>query len=186
MLLVVVALLCLAAVPATGGDLRRLGNLKVRLGPAAAAALVIQIIITEVWTSGSSGIHGALQIASYGLGGAFVVSNLSIPGMPVMALGGALNLAAIAFNGGVMPASRWAVARSGLTLGQGFANSAPVAHPHLLWLGDVIPVPVGPLANVLSIGDLLIFAGLVFLLQRTCGRNQGKRDRSVVSPSAAR
>lgn len=49
----------------------------------------------------------------------------------------------------------------------GFRNSMPVAHPVLLWLGDVIPWP-GPMPNVLSIGDVVIFAGMIVLLQRTC------------------
>jgi hypothetical protein len=176
MLLVVIGLLCLAMIPATGGDLRRLGAIQLRLAPAAAIALLIQIIITEVWTSGSSGIHGGLQVTSYLLGGIFAAANLSIPGIPFIALGGMLNLTAIAANGGIMPASWWAVSRSGLTLGRGFANSAPVAHPHLLALGDIIPVPTGPLSNVLSIGDLVIFAGLLFLLHRTCRRSPRKRD----------
>jgi hypothetical protein len=189
MLLVVIALLCLASIPATGGNLRRLGTVKVRLAPIAATALVVQIIITEVWTSGSSGLHGALQLASYVLGGVFIAANISISGIATMALGGALNLTAIAANAGVMPASRWAVAHSGLTVGRGFSNSAPVAHPHLLWLGDIIPVPAGPLANVLSVGDLLIFTGLLFLLQRSCGRraqDNGSPPRARRSPCTGR
>jgi len=181
MLLVVISALCLAVIPATGGQLSRLEAVRLRMAPMAAMALVTQIVITEVWTSGSSDVHGALQLASYVLGGVFVVTNLSIPGIPTMALGGALNLTAIAANGGVMPASRWAVAHSGLTLGRGFSNSAPVAHPHLLLLGDVIPVPAGPLANVLSVGDLLIFAGLLLLLQRSCGRHAHNRSPRIVS-----
>lgn len=195
MLLVVIAMLCLAVVPATGGNLRRLGSVPVRLAPIAAVALAVQIVITEVWTSGSGGVHGALQLASYVLGAIFIAANISIPGITTMALGGALNLTAIAANAGVMPASRWAMARSGLTIGRGFSNSAPVAHPHLLWLGDIIPVPVGPLANVLSVGDLLIFTGLLFLLQRSCGRRahynryphharRSPRTRLIAGPQA--
>jgi uncharacterized protein DUF5317 len=180
MLLVVLALLCLASVPATGGDLRRLGSVKLRLTAAAAAALAVQIVITELWTTGSHGAHAALQVLSYLLGGVFIIANISIPGVAVMALGGALNAAAIAANAGVMPASRWALARSGLTIGRGFSNSAPVAHPHLLWLGDVIPVPAGPLGNVLSVGDLLIFAGLLCVLHRASGRRAGEPARANV------
>jgi hypothetical protein len=189
MLLVILALLCLASVPATGGDLRSVGTVRVRLAPLAATALAVQILITQVWTSGSHSLHGALQLASYVLGGIFTAANISIPGIATMALGGALNLTAIAANAGVMPASRWAVARSGLTVGHGFANSAPVAHPHLLWLGDIIPVPAGPLANVLSVGDLLIFTGLLFLLQRSCGRHArhtGSPQRAQRSPCTSR
>jgi hypothetical protein len=67
-----------------------------------------------------------------------------------------------------MPASAWAIARSGLEVGDGFANSAALAAPRLLFLGDVIPVPAGPVANVLSVGDLVLFAGLALLLARAC------------------
>lgn len=179
MLLVVLALVCVASVPLSGGDLRRLGAVTVNLAPVAGVALVLQIIITEVWTSGSGTLHGALQLSSYALAGVFVAANLSIPGIGAMALGGALNLIAIAANGGVMPASRWAIARSGLTIGRGFSNSAPVTHPHLLWLGDVIPVPAGPLANVLSVGDLAIFAGLLLLLHRSCGQPRHSNPPAV-------
>jgi hypothetical protein len=186
MLLVVIALVCIVVVPATGGDLRRLRHLHLRLASAAGAALLIQIIITEVWTSGNRHVHGALQVASYVLASAFVSANLSIPGLPIMALGGALNVIAITANAGVMPASRWAVESSGLTVGRGFANSAPVAHPHLLWLGDIIPVPAGPLGNVLSIGDLVIFAGLLFLLHHTCERTSRHRIPLAERPGSAR
>ena len=72
MLLVVIALLCIAVVPSTGGDLRRLGTLRPRLLAAAVLSLLVQIIITEVWTSGNHGVHGALQGASYALASAFV------------------------------------------------------------------------------------------------------------------
>jgi hypothetical protein len=96
-----------------------------------------------------------------------------------MAAGGALNLLAISANGGVMPASAWAIARSGLEARDGFENSAVLADPRLLALGDVIPVPAGPLANVLSVGDLVIFAGLALLLARAC------RKVPAAAPAAA-
>jgi hypothetical protein len=62
----------------------------------------------------------------------------------------------------------------------GYHNATPLAHPHLLWLGDLIPVP-GPLPNVLSIGDCIVFAGMLILLHRTCGRPaaEGARTRTV-------
>lgn len=42
--------------------------------------------------------------------------------------------------------------------------------PWLPWLGDVLWVPAGlPLANVFSLGDVLIVAGLGWLVHRTCG-----------------
>jgi hypothetical protein len=87
------------------------------------------------------------------------------------AAGGAgLTVLAISVNGGLMPASAGARRIAGIAALDGFANSAAVAHPQLLWLGDVIPVPgPWPIGNVLSVGDLLIFAGALHLLHRTCG-----------------
>jgi Family of unknown function (DUF5317) len=84
-----------------------------------------------------------MHLASDALVGAFLVANPRLPGMPVLALGAGLNVLAIAANGGVMPASASALRIAGIDVTDGFANSAAVAHPHLLWLGDVIPVP-GP------------------------------------------
>ena len=70
-----------------------------------------------------------------------------------------------------MPTSPWAERAAGLEPTEVFANSAPLAHPHLLWLGDVLPVPLPlGLSNVLSAGDLLIYAGALVLVQRTCVR----------------
>src|SRR4051794_22260272 len=99
-----------------------------------------------------------------------MVANRTLPGLAVIALGGALNLTAITLNGGVMPASRAAMAVAGIPAEPGFANSSVLAHPRLLALGDVIGVPgPWPLGNVLSAGDLVIYAGLLILLHRACG-----------------
>jgi hypothetical protein len=69
-----------------------------------------------------------------------------------------------------MPASATAIRIAGLDHRAGFTNSALVGHPHLAFLGDVIPVPgPWPIGNVLSIGDLVIFAGALVVLHRACG-----------------
>jgi hypothetical protein len=91
--------------------------------------------------------------------------NRRITGLPILAVGAALNSLAIIANAGIMPASARAMRLAGLAPADHYANSAPVAHPHLLALGDVIPVPgPWPLGNVISIGDILIIAGLLSIL----------------------
>ncbi len=80
----------------------------------------------------------------------------------MIALGAGANALAIVLNGGVMPASAAAQRMAGLHLGPGFHNSVALAHPALLWLGDIIPWP-GPLPNVLSVGDCLVYAGTLVL-----------------------
>jgi hypothetical protein len=157
-------------VPLAGRDLRRLGGLSLRRAWAAFGAIALQVAITS-FPMGARGVHVALHLASYGLAALFVVANRRVPGLAVVAAGGALNALAIALNGGVMPASRAAMAAAGVAVTPGFMNSGPVAHPHLLALGDIIgvPAPFG-LGNVLSAGDLLILAGTLVLLHRVCAR----------------
>ena len=130
----------------------------------------IQVGITSAHRGGSHGLHVALHLASYALVVWFLIANRRFVGMPMLTLGAALNVLAIAVNGGVMPAWSTAIRLAGLDEKAGFDNSAPVAHAHLQLLGDVIPVPgPWPIGNVLSIGDLLIFAGAFILLHHACG-----------------
>ena len=153
MILIVFALLCLLSVPLTGGRLGRLASIRLRGTWVPVVALAIQVLITTVIPDGHEELHKAVHIATYVLIGVFLWSNRRLPGVKVIGLGAFLNALVITVNGGQMAASRTAERLAGLHLGAGFENSAPLAHPHLLWFGDVIPWP-GPFPNVLSIGDL--------------------------------
>ena len=171
MLLVVLAIACVLSVPLRGGSLRRLADIRLRAQWAALGALLVQVLVLGVFPGGAAWWHAVAHVATYALAAWFVWANRSIPGVVLLAAGGALNLIAIAANHGVMPTSAWAERAAGLTPTGAFANSAVLDHPRLLWLGDVIPVPL-PLGlhNVLSVGDLLIYAGALVLLHRTCVR----------------
>jgi hypothetical protein len=180
-LLVLLALACVATVPLRGRSLSGLLELRLRAVWLVPGALLVQVGITTVFPGGDHGLHALLHLVSYGLAAAFVIANLRVPGIPVIAAGGVLNVIAIAANGGTMPASRSAMRVAGLRPGAGFANSGAVAHPHLAALGDVIPVPgPHPLANVLSAGDLLIYAGVLVLLHRLC-----RSEASAAGPGPA-
>jgi uncharacterized protein DUF5317 len=77
-----------------------------------------------------------------------------------------------------MPAAATALRIAGVDTSGGFANSDAVAHPRLLALGDVIPVPgPWPIGNVMSVGDLLIVAGVLFLLHVTCASRLSRSRR---------
>jgi Family of unknown function (DUF5317) len=179
MLLILIALLCVLSVPLAGGDLRRLAHLKFRYPGLAAAALALQVAIVNVAPGGDHAVHVALHLLSYALAAWFAAANIRTPGVALIAAGGVLNLIAILANGGVMPTDPGALKRSGLTMGDGFTNSAALAHPHLSALGDIIAVPAGPLANVLSIGDLVLFAGLLVLVHSSVRRAGPGRSRHV-------
>jgi hypothetical protein len=183
MILIILAIACLVTVPLTGGSLGRLGALKLRWLWAAPLALLIQVVILEILPSSNQTVLGWVHVASYALIVAFLWANRRIPGVPVIAVGTISNMLVIIANGGVMAASRTAQRIAGLSLGGGFHNSNAVAHPHLLWLGDIIPIP-GPLPNVLSIGDCIIFAGTLVLLHRSCrSRPDEAAPRTAVHPA---
>ena len=164
------------SVPLTGGRISRLASIRVRGTWVPVVALAIQVLITTIFRDGHEELHKAVHTATYVLIGVFLWSNRRLPGVKVIGLGAFLNALVITVNGGQMAASRTAERLAGLHLGPGFENSAPLAHPHLLWFGDVIPWP-GPLPNVLSIGDCLIYIGTLILLHRVCRRSA---DRSAV------
>jgi hypothetical protein len=161
---------CVLSVWARGRSLRGLGALRVQATWAAFGALAAQVLVLGVFDGGAAWWHAAAHVGTYGLAAWFVWANRAIPGVALLALGGALNLVAIGANGGVMPTSGWAMDAAGLEpAGSAFANSAPVAGAHVPWLGDVLPLPLPlGLANVLSVGDLVLVAGALVLLHRTC------------------
>ena len=169
MILLVLAGLCILSVPLLGGDLRALARVELRCVWSAPLALALQFVIFTFLPNGSRPLHVAVHIATYALVGLFIFANRRLPGVWLIGVGTLLNVAAILANGGVMP--RWAVAQrlAGLSVGGGFHNSSVLAHPHLLMLGDVIPLPAPyPFANVLSVGDCILFLGGAILVLRSC------------------
>ncbi len=176
MLLVVIAIACIASVPLTGGRLSRLSELGVRATWAVLLSAAIQVVITSAVRGGDHALHVGLHAISYALVAWFVFANRRLAGMPVLALGAALNMLVISVNGGVMPAAHTALRIAGIDTSGGFANSAAVEHPRLLFLGDVIPIPgPWPIGNVLSPGDLLIVVGALILLHTTCRSGPARR-----------
>ena len=113
---------------------------------------------------GNPTLHKAVHIATYALIGLFLWFNRRVPGVKVIGLGAFSNALAIVVNGGVIPASLTAQRLAGLHAGTGFQNSAALSHPLLPFLGDIIPWP-GPLPNVLSVGDCMIYIGTSLLLR---------------------
>jgi hypothetical protein len=179
MILIAFAGVCLLSVPLTGGNLGRLASVRIRGVWVPVAALGIQVVIVTIAPDGHPAVHKAVHIATYVLVGVFLWCNRRLPGIKVIGLGAFLNALVITINGGQMAASATAERLAGLHPGAGFQNSAQLAHPLLPWLGDIIPWP-GPLPNVLSVGDCLIYVGTMVLLHRLCRR--GAPRPIVLSP----
>jgi MFS family permease len=160
--------LVVATVPLAGGRIGRLGEIRFERRWAGVAALVLQIAILRMFSHGDDGLLAGLHLVSYGLLFYFLAANLHIPGLMILALGGALNALAIAANDGVMPARPGALAVAGIPQVPGeFVNSGAIEDAKLWFFGDVFAVPHGwPLANVFSIGDVLLIVGAFILLHR--------------------
>jgi hypothetical protein len=177
--LIAVVVLAALTVPLAGGRLGALVEVRLRRVWAIVAGLGLEIAAIDL-PGLPEGVRAALMVAAYPVLAVFLVANWRLPGMPVVALGGALNLLAIAVNGGVMPASPSALAGAGLDpAAPGFQNSTAVDDPRLAFLGDVFHIPASwPLSNVFSVGDVLIALGVAWAIHGIC--------RSRLVPSRAR
>jgi len=184
-----VLLLCLATVPLAGGRLSALADVRFAAPWLALAAIAMQIVAISIVPQGADWAHHAAHLASYGLIASFLWVNRRLPFLWLAAIGGGLNLAAIAANGGVMPADADALAAAGIQQKAGeFANSTAVAHLHLGFLGDVFAVPSSwPVSNVFSVGDVvLVIAALLALHSVCCSRLALPRSAARRSDRAAR
>ena len=97
-----------------GGRLDRLGELQFEWGWLAIVGLAIQIVLFSGFVDAGlgRGVGEAIYVASTGAVLLAVWRNLSVPGLPIVAVGAISNLAAIVANGGAMPASPAARAAS--------------------------------------------------------------------------
>ena len=188
MIIPVLGVLAVLSPLLAGGSLRRLGDLRFRGTWILVAALLAQVVAIEVVPDANHDILSAVHLATYVVAGWYVVLNRRIPGLWVVALGGASNGIAIAANGGTLPASGTALETAGIHLEPGeFVNSGVLEHPHLGFLGDVFAIPAGvPLANVFSVGDVLIVLGVAWGAHRVCGSRLVPpwRTRPAAAPAA--
>lgn len=186
MILVFAVAVAALSVPLFGGSLGKLATARIKGGWTIALALVLQVVIISVIPKQMLGWRGqAVELASYVLAVAFLVINRRVPWLWLVGLGGLCNLVAIGANAGVMPASPVALRAAGRVRHPGqFMNSTVLSHPHLAWLGDNFSVPrTLPLANVFSVGDVLLAIGTLLLLHSLCSSAPARAlRRSVTEP----
>jgi hypothetical protein len=161
---VVVVVLSLLVGYGAGGSLDRLGNLPLRRPRLVVAAAAAQL---------AGGLAGGAAypvglIASAILVAVFLAHNRGVRGTGLVALGLMANALVVGVNG-AMPVSSDASGRAGIATQEILSGADPrheLAGPdtRLRVLGDVIPVllPVHP--EVVSLGDVLVAAGLAQLV----------------------
>jgi hypothetical protein len=170
-----------------GARLSVLADLRVRAVWLVFVALAIQLsIFTPISPAVPAALEVSLHLASYALLLLFVLANIRLPGLVVAAVGFACNLVAISSNGGRMPVSESSWKASGAAVPAAGTDGNVVlsdSDTRLWWLGDIVPLPLGPLANTVSVGDLLLLIGVTTLVYRACrGIDVGKTP-PVVSGS---
>jgi len=183
MFLLLVLALAVALVPVSGGRLRALSDLRFRAPWLLFASLGILVGLLT-FPGEENWIRTALYLATYPLTAAFVIVNRRVPGLWIVGIGALLNFAAIAANGGVMPASAQALRAAGLVADPDvYSNSAVLADPRLLFLGDVFAIPRSwPFANVYSVGDVVIVLGAAYTVHRVAGSRLVGRRRVPDAP----
>lgn len=157
-----VALLALVAGKLLGGRLGGLAELSIRGKWLAFTAIGLQLIAFPSgilpWSTPTA-VASGLWLFSYGLLVAMLCMNAGLVGTPLIAAGLVCNVVAIVANKGLMPVHGSALRAAGTDY-HVHNNSIKLAEPHLSALVDRWAAPPWvPLANVYSIGDVLIGIG---------------------------
>jgi cytochrome bd-type quinol oxidase subunit 2 len=163
-----------------GGDVRRLSQIKIRHLELLLAAFAVKVTVAILGTTHSQtavtvarplNVIGALLLL------AVVWFNRRIPGALLFGTGLTLNLIVILAFGGRMPvllprdvnpsSPVLALLRGGLD-----PLHVALTHPQGLWfIGDIFAIPgIGGHSSLVSIGDLLMAAGVAWLIVRCSQR----------------
>jgi hypothetical protein len=177
MLRLIVIVLVIIVALLRGGSLRNFAALQLRWLPLVIVGFVLQLLIFTPFARSPLVTFATLPIyvLSLSLLAIWVAANWRIPGMALIAIGLALNVAVIAANGGHMP-----VLPEGARLAGQYevlAADDPRTSKHMLmaskqvrlWLlSDIIVIPHGvPGASVMSVGDLVLTVGIAILCYTT-------------------
>ena len=175
-----VIILALIVGALAGGGLPRLGDLKLRWIWVLLLALIVRFGALALRANDAADLPlGWAIVAAYFLIFVFLWGNWRVPGLQVAAVGITLNFLAVLINGGRMPI--WPAAFNAA----GFQPDAVAGDPfHFLMpagtvaefvakggiFGDVVPLPLPVIRDVVSIGDLLLALGLFWTIVYTMTR----------------
>jgi len=197
MILISLFLLGLAAGVLRGGSLRNLAALGIRhawvplLAFGLQASLVLfpprQVVLP-------SQLRSAVLLITYSGSIGFLLLNRALPGTRLLVLGTILNAAVMSANGGYMPVTTEALARSGHTayvvaegddrfVGRSKDVVLDKADTRLWFLSDVFGIPrPAPFASNFSLGDLLIGFGAAWFTFQGLTRPRRRRAQASSSP----
>jgi MFS family permease len=181
-----------------GGGLPRLAELRLRwfwvLGTALAVRLLVQF--TGSANTLPQELTGAGYLSAYLLIFVWLWANRRVPGLQIAAVGIGANALALVVNGGRMPVWAGAYQAAGFPPGglEGdpfhyllVASSAAEFLRSGGLLGDVVPLPIPFIRDVVSLGDLLLALGIFWTIVFAMTRPNAPLRRSLTfTPIAAR
>jgi MFS transporter, DHA3 family, macrolide efflux protein len=159
----------------TGGRLEHIGSVRLRWPALIFLAVLLRYGAEFLLTRGFEPALASQPVLLVGASAILLAglwANRRLPGMSIAFVGVASNAMVLAVNNGRMPIWAPSLAAAGFTP----ADASPVIHTilpasldasfalHLGPFADVVPVPLPLIANVASLGDVLISFGLAFFL----------------------
>ena len=168
-------LLALIVGAIAGGRIPRIADLKLRWTILLVVALGLRIAAAATRQTGIGADIpvGWAYVAAYGLIFAWLWFNWRVPGLQIASVGIGANMAAVLINAGQMPI--WSAAFSAAGLSEAEIANDPfhyilradtvgefVARGGLF--GDVIPIPLPYIRDVVSVGDVLLALGIFWAI----------------------
>ncbi len=196
-MLFVAVILGIVAGLLAGGRLRNLLSAQFRYGALILGGLLLRVASQWLIDQGVEVVEQFRVVlfgASFGMIVVALWLNRSQPGLLLAMVGVGANGVAVLLNGGYMPVWMPAVEMAGLTA----ADLSPTFHvllPDQLNfefllaggpLGDVIPITIPLISNVISAGDMMLAAGVGWFLFSAVARGSSDPDQGAVSLWSAR
>jgi hypothetical protein len=169
-----------------GGRLFRLADAPLHLTWLLLVGLGLQIAVDVAAARGlladASSQGWLLLLVSQVLVMGWVVANRHLPGTVLIAVGLLLNAVVIAANG-AMPVSAEALAALGAEPGATPTgkHTLMTGDTRLPWLADILPLP--PLRSIISVGDIVLAAGLIPLVHALMTHRPAEERRRAGSRS---
>lgn len=176
----------------SGGSLRNLLSAQLRFGALIIGGLLLRVVTQWGLDQGVELVEILrlpLFATSFGLLVVALWLNRSQPGLLLAMTGIGANGVAVVVNGGYMPVWMPALEIAGLSVDD-LSSTFHVLLPDELNLeflvmagplGDIVPITIPFLSNVISLGDVMLAAGVGWFLFSAIARGSSDPDAGVVS-----
>lgn len=164
--LAIVLFLALAIAMFRGGRISNLADIRMRAWWLLVVGVLLQVgtrFLPDASWADTAGV--SMVLVSFGLLLVMVILNRSEPGMWLAGIGVLMNFTVIALNGGMPVLSEAAEVASGFTVANpdvagSFKHVRLDDASRLVFLADVIPLRLGSMGTVISLGDVFLAVGL--------------------------